>query len=165
MATKMIIPGITSGLATVYALIRNLSGDVWQTTTSTFVTWVSANRANYMIGLTEQGTSGVYAADFPAAAGVGFYGLTAYIGTGVDGDQYAGGESNFPYPNMADAIFDYPDGVETGVTLRQALRGIGGAIGSVTGAPANPVFFGFTGTQRMSAVADASGNRTVTFSL
>ncbi len=53
---------------TVYALIRNASGLVWQTTSSTFVTYTDANLANYDVALTEEGTSsGYYVGDFPTA--------------------------------------------------------------------------------------------------
>lgn len=54
---------------TLYALVRNTAGQVWQTTNSTFVSYVTANLANYTVSLTEQGTaSGYYAGTFPAAA-------------------------------------------------------------------------------------------------
>jgi uncharacterized phiE125 gp8 family phage protein len=53
--------------ATLVAVVRNPAGKVWQVTTSTFVTWVDANIANYAIPLVEQGsTSGYYVGDFPA---------------------------------------------------------------------------------------------------
>lgn len=51
---------------TLYALIRNATGSVWQTTTNTFVSYATANLANYDVALTEEGTaSRYYAGDFP----------------------------------------------------------------------------------------------------
>ena len=43
---------------TLYAVIRNRSGQVWQTTTTTFVTQVNANWANYDTALTESPAGG-----------------------------------------------------------------------------------------------------------
>ncbi len=63
---------------TLYALVRNSVGDVWQTTSSTFVAYVTANLANYTIALTEQGTaSRYYTGTFPAAP-AGFYPVAIY---------------------------------------------------------------------------------------
>lgn len=54
---------------TLYALIRNQSGEVYQTTTSTFVTWADADIANYAIAMVASGR--VHFGDFPAVtAGV-----------------------------------------------------------------------------------------------
>ena len=54
---------------TLYAIVRNSTASVWQTTTSTFVAYATVNLANYDIAMTEQGTaSRYYAGDFPAAA-------------------------------------------------------------------------------------------------
>lgn len=74
---------------TLYALVRNSTGSVWQTTTSTFVSYTTANLANYTISLTEQGTaSGYYAGTFPAAA-AGTYAVAVYEragGSAAEGD-------------------------------------------------------------------------------
>lgn len=60
--------------STLYALIRNTIGQVWQTTSSTFVTYVTANIANYIISMAEQGTaSGYYAGSLPSAIGAGLF--------------------------------------------------------------------------------------------
>lgn len=51
--------------ATVYVLIRNRNGAIWNG--STFETYVTANYATYTVSLTEQGSaSGFYAGTFPA---------------------------------------------------------------------------------------------------
>lgn len=63
---------------TLYALVRNSAGQIWQTTTTTFVNYVTANLANYAISLTEQGTaSRYYTANFPAAV-EGTYAVVVY---------------------------------------------------------------------------------------
>lgn len=80
---------------TIYALIRNSTGSVWQTTTSTFVTYATANLANYDIALTEQGTaSRYYAGDMPALA-AGVYSVSAFDRSGgapAEGDTLVGVE-------------------------------------------------------------------------
>ncbi len=49
----------TAGLTAVF-LIRNFAANVWQTTTNTFVTYVTGNRGDYEISMTEQGTASKY---------------------------------------------------------------------------------------------------------
>ena len=63
---------------------------------------------------------------------------------------------------VADAIFDQANGVETGVTFRQALRAIGAsAAGLLSGAATTTVtIVGLDGvTTRITATVDADGNR------
>jgi hypothetical protein len=59
-------------------------------------------------------------------------------------------------------IFDKADGVETGFTLRQALRLMAAVLcGKVSGGPDHPVFTNLQQTTpRVDSVADANGNRT-----
>jgi hypothetical protein len=59
-------------------------------------------------------------------------------------------------------IFDKADGVETGFTLRQALRLMAAVLcGKVSGGPDHPVFTNLQQTtSRVDSVADANGNRT-----
>lgn len=52
---------------TLYVLIRNANGRVWNTGSSTFDVYASASFSSYTVNLTEQGTSGYYAGDFPTA--------------------------------------------------------------------------------------------------
>ena len=69
---------------------------------------------------------------------------------------------------IADEVLDHANGVETGVTVRKALRAIGAAVaGPVTGArTGTEVFVGMDGTTtRISNVVDSSGNRTPTYTL
>lgn len=66
--------------------------------------------------------------------------------------------------NVADAILDAPDGVETGLTLRQALRVIAAAtVGKVSGAETTTITFRnvlVDDTDRIIATVDSNGNRT-----
>lgn len=51
---------------TLYAQVRNSVGQIWNTASSVFQTYVTANIADYDVALTEQGTaSGFYAGTFP----------------------------------------------------------------------------------------------------
>jgi len=69
--------------ATVKAVIRNSSALVYQTTTQTFVTFVSADIDDYGVGMTEQATSGFYVGDFPTAiTSAGTYTVVVYHQSG-----------------------------------------------------------------------------------
>jgi hypothetical protein len=72
-----------SGLS-VYAVIRDSSGQVWNG--STFAAYNSANWATYVVSLTEQTGSGYYLAAFPSAIVSGIYSFTVHQGSGVLGD-------------------------------------------------------------------------------
>lgn len=75
--------------ATLYAIIRDSLGDVWDTTTTTFVTYTTADLANYAILLAEQGTaSRYYRCDIPGT-NPGYLHATIYEmagGTPAEGD-------------------------------------------------------------------------------
>lgn len=69
---------------------------------------------------------------------------------------------------IADAYLDRANGIETGVTPRQAQRAMAAeSAGNVTGGPDAPAFaaIGNSGTPRLASTADEDGNRTVTPSL
>lgn len=73
----------------LYALILNASGQIWNG--STFEAINAANWATYAIVLTEQSTSGIYVANFPAVA-AGAYGVSMRLRSGASpatGDQVA----------------------------------------------------------------------------
>ncbi len=54
-----------AGLSGVYAVMRNIAGQVYNRSTNAFENWVTANLANYKITLTENGDGGGdYLADF-----------------------------------------------------------------------------------------------------
>ncbi len=65
MASEIQLQFITG--RTVFAVIRNAAAQVWSTVASAFVSYVSADFANYDIALTEQDTSGYYVGNLPAA--------------------------------------------------------------------------------------------------
>ncbi len=93
MSNELILT--TSADATVYTVILNETGQVWQTTTATFVTVVDANWANYDVPMVEQGTStGIYYGDFPTGittAGVyNVFGYTRLTGTPLVTDTLVG---------------------------------------------------------------------------
>lgn len=69
MSTKLRIGGAT-GLE-VYAIIRNVEDEVWDGTA--FVTFAIADKDDYDISLTEQGSTGYYSVDFPSAIVAGTY--------------------------------------------------------------------------------------------
>jgi hypothetical protein len=71
--------GSQSGL-TLYFLIRNSSGQVWNG--AAFEAYNSANWANYDIAATEQTSSGYYTATFPAAIPAGKYSILAHQQSG-----------------------------------------------------------------------------------
>lgn len=50
---------------TVYAVVFNPSGQVWNTSSSAFETFNASNWTDYDVSLTEKGTSGIYIGDFP----------------------------------------------------------------------------------------------------
>ena len=65
---------------TLYALILNASGQIWNG--STFEAINAANWATYAIAMAEQSTTGIYTANFPAVA-AGSYGVTMRLRVGV----------------------------------------------------------------------------------
>lgn len=76
MAGELITPiGITGW--TVYNMVFDFAGKVWSTVTSAFVTYATADRADYDLATTEQGTaSGIYIGDFPSAVVAAAHGKT-----------------------------------------------------------------------------------------
>lgn len=61
---------------TLYALIRNRNGQIWDTGDSAFEAYVTASYAAYAISLSQQGTaSGFYVGSFPAAITAGVYSI------------------------------------------------------------------------------------------
>lgn len=63
---------------TVYAQVWNSIGQIWNTASSAFQAYNTANIADYDIALTEQGTaSGKYIGDMPALS-AGLYGIEAF---------------------------------------------------------------------------------------
>jgi len=82
MANEINVPSAAS--QTIYVIIWNATGSVYDDTNSNFETYLTAQRGNYDIPVTEQGTaSGYYLADFPTAiTSAGVYSYVGYIQAG-----------------------------------------------------------------------------------
>lgn len=80
---------------TLYCLIRNRTGQIWNGTT--FETYATANYATYVVSLVEQGTaSAFYVGTFPASIAGGVYSLIACVqaaGSPVETDRCVGNET------------------------------------------------------------------------
>lgn len=76
--------------------------------------------------------------------------------------SYVGGIELATAQALAAVILDLADGVETGVTVRETLRGVAAVLlGKTSGGPDGTVFRNAINTKdRVTSVADASGNRT-----
>jgi hypothetical protein len=76
--TQIRLPlGITGW--TVYTRLKNEAGNIWQTTTSTFVPYVVANVANYALATPETPAgSGDYEATMPVGSAAGKYSWAHY---------------------------------------------------------------------------------------
>jgi hypothetical protein len=160
-----------------YALLRDTVGRAWNG--SSFVAYATADYATYAVALAEQGTaSGYYTATMPTVID-GVYYVSVHQRAGVspaESDTRIGlGEIDWDGSavrtlltgaEIAGALLDLADGIEPGVTPRQALRLIAAAlagrrsnVGTATeqyDAAGNP------GTPRVVGNLDASGNGTPT---
>jgi hypothetical protein len=110
---------------TVYTRIFTpAAGTVWQTTTSTFVTWVDGNVANYDVTLTAAG-GGYYYGTFPAGIATGVYDVGLYLqagGSPATTDAYLGG---MEFPSDGYVKVDWND------ILDVVVPGIGMTIGEL----------------------------------
>lgn len=123
MADKIIAHHSATG-ASLYALVRNSAGDVWDG--AAFVPYLTADRLGYVLPLAEQGTaSQCYVTDFPPAPG-GLCNVAVYV---RDGAEPAEGDT------LARSY-----GVEWDDTafsvIKEAVSGAG-AIRGTLGVPAN----------------------------
>lgn len=79
---------------TLYAIIRNQTGEAWNTAGSVFQTYVTANITDYDVALSQQGTaSQFYALTFPGAISAGVYYVAIYQQAGgapAEGDMSVG---------------------------------------------------------------------------
>lgn len=83
MAGEIQTPFDQSGL-TLYAQIRNIFGQIWNTASSAFQAYATANITDYDIALTEQGSaSKYYTGNFPTAIPRGLYFVTVKIRAGA----------------------------------------------------------------------------------
>lgn len=63
------IEGVTGSGETVYALVFNASNQIWNG--SAFETYTAANYANYLVTMTEVGSTGIYIGSFPSSITTG----------------------------------------------------------------------------------------------
>lgn len=117
---------------TIYARIYNTSGQLWNGVT--FETWNGANVGDYDVPLTDRG-SGIYQADFPAAAAGRYY--VAYFNqiSGPGGspatDDYlvSANEQPFVWDGSAEVpLATYSDIEEVLATLTTLISSIGGTL-------------------------------------
>lgn len=79
MANEIEVSYLTA--KTVYSLVRNSVGQIWNG--ATFEAYATANYANYVVQMTEQGTaSAFYTGTFPPAIGAGVYNIVAHVQIG-----------------------------------------------------------------------------------
>lgn len=159
-----------STTGTIYALIRDTSGNIWNG--SSFVAYATADLGSYDIPLTQQGTaSRYYAATFPVSIADGVYAVTAYAqasGTPSETDTViASGTMTIGATTAeltsagVDAVFDESIGDGT-LTMRQALRVlIAGMAGKLSGAATTTVTIRNAADTANVIVAtvDSDGNR------
>ena len=95
-----------------YFLVWNRIGQIWNTSTVAFESYLTANYANYVISAVEQGTaSHQYVGNFPSTIVAGVYGITARQrlgGTAAEtdptiatGDFQWNGSVSFPLSDLA----------------------------------------------------------------
>lgn len=81
---------------TVYFLVRNRIGQIWNTSTNLFESYLTASLANYAITGTEQSTSAYFTGTFPAQISPGTYGVIAKAqlgGSPAETDGIVGGQN------------------------------------------------------------------------
>lgn len=92
MANEIQMPVDVTG--TYYAVLRNTIGQIWNTSGVAFETYQTANLAQYVISLTEQGTaSQYYSGNLPSSLAAGEYHCIAYMqigGSPSEGDILVG---------------------------------------------------------------------------
>lgn len=72
------IAAVFEASKTVYFQVFSRTGTVWNTSSSSFVTYSSSDIADYDVAMTEQGTaSGIYEGTFPSAITAGVYQIIA----------------------------------------------------------------------------------------
>ena len=94
MAGELQVSSITG--ITLYFLIRDRNGNLWNTSSLAFEAFNSVNYANYTITGTEQGSTGYYLGTFPSQIPAGTYAGLAKRQTGaspVQGDATIGGNN------------------------------------------------------------------------
>lgn len=166
-----------------YVLIRNAVGQIYNGVG--LETYLTANYATYDVAATEEGTaSGLYVADMPALP-AGLYNIVAKErigGSPAESDPTVGlgeiewdGSAVVPpgtllvteRDNVATALLDLADAVESGISIRNFCRAVGAVVsGLISGAGTGvETFKGLGelagGITRVTVEADVEGNRTV----
>ena len=93
---------------TVYVLIFSSTGTVWNNTASAFQTYSSASLANYVVSLTQVGTSRFYEGNFPTAIPQGTYSIVAFQqigGAPAESDPPIGSEGDFGWSGTTTLSF------------------------------------------------------------
>jgi len=96
---------------TLYFVVRNATGSIWNTNTSAFEAYNSLNYSQYAVTMTEQGSSGFYAGSFPSAITAGVFSIVSkqQLGgsaaetdvTAGNGDFQWNGTATLPLSNLA----------------------------------------------------------------
>ena len=112
---------------TVYFLIRNMFGQIWNTAGNIFETYAAGSYTDYDVAATEQGASGFYAADMPTAVVAGIYSVVAKDRAGGSPAQsdLSVGAGNYEWtklslrPMMTDHLWRRLAGKKTTLTATQ----------------------------------------------
>ena len=116
VSTETSVPKIKSATAsgrTVYGIILNVTGQRYNTSDQAFEDYVSANYGDYVVAMTEDGTSGVYIGTFPSSAPIGTQEVIFYIassGSATEGD-----------PVVGNSVIAWSGLVATGLQLRNYI--------------------------------------------
>lgn len=70
---------------TIYVVVRDSAGKVWDTVGKSFVSWIDGNIAKYVINST-YGEGSLYVASFPTDISNGYYTIMIFIRSGVSPD-------------------------------------------------------------------------------
>lgn len=169
--TTIPVPWGETGLSLYVRIRRRSDGYFYNADTESFEAWNPANVEDYAITLADADGVGFYEATFPTvAAGVYDallyeYDTTPSVDDDCFGDQeYEWDGSKFVrLKDVPAAVLDETDGVETGLTLRGAIRlALAVLAGRVTGAgtPTNVFRAAVSNSKtRVTSTVDASGNR------
>lgn len=161
-----------SGLTTAkFVRLRASDGFWWSTSAVAFQVYAAGSIANYGIAATEVGSTGIYTATDPSDTTAGDYLLVKAAVTSLAVSDVTTGvrwQNTVAVAGAANAtaLLDLADGVESGKTLRQALRLIAAACAgkrSNTGTTSEQFdAVGNPGTARIVSGLDSSGNGTPT---
>lgn len=165
MADKVIYPYPETAVD-LYMQVRNGDGYVWNTSEAAFEEYNASNWANYAVAFEEQGSSKVYAADFPALE-EGLYSLVIFLQDGgapaVGDAPVAGGDAQWNGTTFVVVGDLLTHGDAAWATVSAAT-----IAGAVLATPANKVATdgsGYVTVNNAAAIATAvwgAGTRTLT---